>query len=124
LEHAGRLSPDAITSAEEEAHAAAETAARRSYGKLLAYVAAQTRDVAAAEDALAEAFARALADWPKSGVPHQPEAWLLTAARRKAIDAVRRRKSAQAGEAHLTMILDELAEAAEERRRFPTGVWR
>jgi RNA polymerase sigma-70 factor (ECF subfamily) len=102
-----------------EARAAAETAARRSYGKLLAYLAAQTRDVAAAEDALAEAFARALADWPRSGVPRKPEAWLLTAARRKAIDAARRRKSAAAGEAHLTLMLDELAEAAEERAEIP-----
>ena len=115
MEHAGRLSIEA----EDEARAATEMAARRSYGKLLAYVAAQTRDVTAAEDALAEAFARALADWPKSGVPRQPEAWLLTAARRKAIDAARRRKSAVAGEAHLTMILDELAEAAEERAEIP-----
>jgi RNA polymerase sigma-70 factor (ECF subfamily) len=104
---------------DSEARAAAETAARRSYGKLLAYLAAQTRDVAAAEDALAEAFARALADWPKSGVPRQPEAWLLTAARRKAIDAARRRKSAVAGEPHLTMIMDELAEGAEERAEIP-----
>jgi RNA polymerase sigma-70 factor, ECF subfamily len=114
LEHAGRLSDIA-----DEARAAAETAARRSYGKLLAYLASQTRDVAAAEDALAEAFARALADWPQSGVPRQPEAWLLTAARRKAIDAIRRRKSASAGEAHLTMIMDELAEAAAERADIP-----
>ncbi|HVT51554.1 MAG TPA: DUF6596 domain-containing protein [Dongiaceae bacterium] len=113
------MSPDSITGAEDEARAAAETAARRSYGKLLAYLAAQTRDVAAAEDALAEAFARALADWPKSGVPRQPEAWLLTAARRKAIDARRRRKSAAAGETHLAMIVAELAEAAEERREIP-----
>ena len=115
MEHAGLLSG----LVEQDARAAAETAARRSYGKLLAYVAAQTRDVAAAEDALAEAFARALADWPKNGVPRQPEAWLLTAARRKAIDAARRSKSAAAGEQHLTMILDELAEAAEEHAEIP-----
>jgi RNA polymerase sigma-70 factor (ECF subfamily) len=113
------LSAGTTIGAEDDARAAAETAARRSYGKLLAYLAAQTRDVAAAEDALAEAFARALADWPKSGVPRQPEAWLLTAARRKAIDASRRRKSAAAGEPHLTMIIDELAEAAEVRAQIP-----
>jgi RNA polymerase sigma-70 factor (ECF subfamily) len=113
------LSAGTTIGAEDDARAAAEPAARRSYGKLLAYLAAQTRDVAAAEDALAEAFARALADWPKSGVPRQPEAWLLTAARRKAIDASRRRKSAAAGEPHLTMIIDELAEAAEVRAQIP-----
>src|SRR5262249_38194417 len=44
--------------------AAAEAVARRSYGRLVALLAARTRDVAAAEDALSEAFAAALADWP------------------------------------------------------------
>src|SRR4051794_39000435 len=92
---------------ESLARAAAETAARRSYGKLIAYLAARSRDVAAAEDALADAFASALIDWPKNGIPHNPEAWLLTAARRRSIDAVRRAKSAALGEGHLTMIAEE-----------------
>ena len=65
-------------------HATAEAVARRSYGKLVAFLAARTRDVAAAEDALADAFAAALADWPAHGIPRQPEAWLLAVARRKA----------------------------------------
>ena len=77
----------------EAAHAAAEAAARRSYGKLVAFVCARTRDVAAAEDALAAAFESALRDWPAHGVPANPEAWLLTAARRQAIDAARRRRT-------------------------------
>jgi len=74
-----------------KAHSTAEAVARRSYGKLVAFLAAQTCDVAAAEDALSEAFAAALADWPANGCPANPEAWLLTVARRKAIDAARRR---------------------------------
>ena len=49
--------------AEAVARAAAEKAARQSYGKLVAYLAAGTRDVAGAEDALAEAFAEALRRW-------------------------------------------------------------
>ena len=102
-----------------DARAAAETAARRSYGKLIAYLAAGSRDVAAAEDALADAFAAALADWPKNGVPQAPEAWLLTAARRRAIDAARRRRSAATGEDHLKMIADELAEAAVDPAEIP-----
>ncbi len=69
----------------------AEQVARRSYGKLVAFLAARTRDVAAAEDALSEAFATALADWPRSGCPQNPEAWLMTVARRKYLDAVRSR---------------------------------
>ncbi|WP_251106759.1 RNA polymerase sigma factor [Alloacidobacterium dinghuense] len=68
----------------------AEGVARRSYGKLVAFLAARTHDVAAAEDALSEAFASALSDWPKSGCPDNPEAWLLTVARRKSIDMIRR----------------------------------
>jgi predicted RNA polymerase sigma factor len=68
----------------------AEAVARRSYGKLVAFLAARTHDVAAAEDALSEAFAAALVDWPRNGCPANPEAWLLTAARRKSIDALRR----------------------------------
>src|SRR6185369_9346314 len=75
----------------QSAREAAEGAARRSYGKLVAFLAARTRDVAGAEDALAEAFATALASWPERGVPDNPEAWLLTVARRKMIDAVRER---------------------------------
>ena len=54
---------------DQPARAAAEAVARRSYGKLVAFLAARTRDVAGAEDALAEAFATALVDWPASGIP-------------------------------------------------------
>ena len=53
---------------------------------------ARTRDVAAAEDALSEAFAMALRDWPLKGCPANPEAWLLTVARRKIADAFRGRR--------------------------------
>ena len=67
----------------------AEKVARRSYGKLVAFLAARTRDVAAAEDALSEAFAAALSDWPRNGCPQNPEAWLMTVARRKFLDSTR-----------------------------------
>ncbi len=72
-----------------DARLTADAVARRSYGKLVAYLSAQLRDVAAAEDALADAFAAALADWPKKGCPDNPEAWLLTVARRKSVSSVR-----------------------------------
>lgn len=75
--------------ANEGAKSTAEAVARRSYGKLVAFLAARTRDVSAAEDALSEAFAAALADWPRNGCPENPEAWLMTVARRKFLDAVR-----------------------------------
>ncbi len=74
-----------------DARRAVEEVARSSYGRLLAHLAAGSRDLAAAEDALAEAFASAVAGWDRGGVPRSPEAWLLTAARRTLIDAARRR---------------------------------
>jgi RNA polymerase sigma-70 factor (ECF subfamily) len=104
--------------AEEDARAAAEGAARRSYGKLVAYLAARSRDVAAAEDALAEAFASALSHWPRSGVPDNPEAWLLAAARRKAIDSGRREKTRVNADPHLRLMAEE-AESAVERDSIP-----
>src|SRR5262249_54693631 len=50
----------------------------------------------------------ALADWPANGCPRNPEAWLLTAARRKQIDAARRRRSGEAAAAELEILADEL----------------
>jgi len=92
----------------EMARAAAEAAARQSYGKLVAWLAARMRDVAGAEDALAEAFAAALERWPKSGVPEKPEAWLLAVARRRDVDAVRRRLTGEAARDHLQLIAEEV----------------
>jgi RNA polymerase sigma-70 factor (ECF subfamily) len=103
---------------EQSARRAAEAVARQSYGKLVALLAARTRDVAAAEDALADAFASALVDWPASGVPRKPEAWILTVARRKWIDATRRRRSAEEASDHVKLLAEEL-EAASEDARVP-----
>jgi predicted RNA polymerase sigma factor len=74
------------TRADAQARSLADTVARRSYGKLVAFLTARTRDVAAAEDALSEAFAAALTDWSRNGCPESPEAWLMSVARRKAVD--------------------------------------
>jgi len=90
---------------------AAENAARRSYGKLIAFLAARTRDVAGAEDALSEAFAAALAHWPKDGVPENPDGWLLTVARRKASDIARKSRRHQDASDHLKLMAEELASA-------------
>jgi RNA polymerase sigma-70 factor (ECF subfamily) len=86
----------------------AETVARRSYGKLVAFLSARTRDVAAAEDALADAFAAAMAEWPRTGLPDSPEAWLMTVAKRKLIDAGRRRKTGEAATPQVRLIQEEL----------------
>lgn len=65
---------------------AAELAARDSYGRLLALLAASTRDIEAAEDALADAFERALRTWAAQGVPDRPDAWLFSVARNRLRD--------------------------------------
>jgi predicted RNA polymerase sigma factor len=97
---------------EGRAHSTADAVARRSYGKLVAFLAARTGDVAAAEDALSEAFASALTDWPRNGCPANPEAWLLTVARRKVIDANRRRRTAEMASGRVKALAEDLADAA------------
>ncbi len=62
---------------------AVERAVRESYGRLVAYLSARSRDVAGAEDALSDAVVAALDHWPRQGIPDKPEAWLLAAARRR-----------------------------------------
>lgn len=94
----------------EPARAAAEAAARESYGRLIAYLAARTHDIAAAEDALSEAFAAALDHWAREGPPANPDAWLLTAARRKLIDAGRRASVRKASEPDIVRALEEAAD--------------
>jgi RNA polymerase sigma-70 factor (ECF subfamily) len=96
--------------AREATRATAEAVARRSYGKLVAFLAARTGDVAAAEDALSEAFAAALAAWDAAGIPDNPEGWLVTVARRRAIDAARRQHSGDAAIPYLQLLAEELAE--------------
>ncbi|WP_395646193.1 RNA polymerase sigma factor [Terricaulis sp.] len=94
----------------------AEHAARQSYGRLLSLLAARTRDVAAAEDALADAFAAALVAWPRTGAPDNPDAWLFAAAKRKLIDAARRAQTAAQGEAEILRGVEEIeAEMSAEK---------
>jgi RNA polymerase sigma-70 factor (ECF subfamily) len=97
-----------------DAHRAAEAAARESYGRLVAYLSARSRDVAAAEDALGDAFGAALEVWPRDGVPANPEAWLIAVARRRLIDDARHAR-VQA-EAATTLRL-----AAERRQAIQGG---
>lgn len=104
-----------------QARSTADAVARRSYGKLVAFLAAAMRDVAAAEDALSDAFAAALADWPRNGCPANPEAWLLTVARRKGIDGARRRRSGEAATAQLQVLaeLEETTATASDESAIP-----
>ncbi|MBI3517330.1 MAG: RNA polymerase subunit sigma-70, partial [Proteobacteria bacterium] len=96
----------------EATRRAAERTARASYGRLVAFLAARSGDIAAAEDALADAFRAALETWPTSGVPDAPEAWLLTAARRRMVDAARHARVREAWAPALA--LDAATEPADE----------
>lgn len=113
----GRCGTQARHGAVSEAHLA-ERVARESYGRLLALLTARTRDVAAAEDALADAFAAALTAWPRSGAPDSPEAWLFAAAKRKLIDAARRARTAADGEQQVVLAVEEI-EADTAMRDMP-----
>jgi len=71
---------------ERDAFTVAERTARASYGRLVALLAAWTHDLALSEDALGDAFERAMRTWPAGGIPHNPEGWLLTVARNRIRD--------------------------------------
>jgi RNA polymerase sigma-70 factor, ECF subfamily len=93
---------------------AAEAAARDSYGKLIAFLVARTGDLAGAEDALSDAFAAAVREWPVAGIPANPRAWLATVARRKQIDQFRRRRIRREASDHIKLLAEEFdAERAE-----------
>lgn len=94
-----------VRSPQDHVQRAAENAARTSYGRLLAYLARAWRDVAAAEDALGEAFAQALDSWPTKGVPTNPDAWLMVAARNRLRDGARAQKTRE----HMASSLSVLA---------------
>jgi predicted RNA polymerase sigma factor len=92
---------------EQSTHRAIERVARESYGRLVAYLSSHTHDLATAEDALSNALVAALTTWPRDGVPQNPEAWLLTAARRSFVDLVRHRRVAEASEPTLQLLREE-----------------
>ncbi|MFO1028017.1 MAG: DUF6596 domain-containing protein [Acetobacteraceae bacterium] len=101
----------------KDAAGTAEAIARDSRARLLALLAARTGDVAGAEDALSDAFAAALADWPVNGAPANPSAWLLAVARRKRIDAARRARTTASAADHLRLLADE--QAAQDNTPLP-----
>lgn len=95
-----------------------ESVVRHSYGRLLSYLAARSRDVASAEDALSEAVLAALKTWPEIGVPDKPEAWLLQAARRRLIDGTRLHQTRNRYADELRRAVAE-AEDLTATRKFP-----
>ncbi|MBI1392096.1 MAG: RNA polymerase subunit sigma-70 [Alphaproteobacteria bacterium] len=107
MEH--RITPDP-----QRSRATAEVVARASYGRLVAWLAARGAGIAAAEDALADAFVKALERWPIDGPPDNPEAWLLTAARRKLIDANRHSQVRHGA-------MDDILRSIDERDSAPAA---
>ena len=105
--------------ADGSARRAVERAARESRGRLIAFLAARSHDVAAAEDALAQAFMTALEKWPQTGVPERPEAWLLTAARHRLIDGARHAHVQADALPTLIGLADEAAPAGDDGPDFP-----
>jgi RNA polymerase sigma-70 factor (ECF subfamily) len=81
-----------------------EAVFREEWGRTLAILARILGDVDLAEDAVQEAFATALERWPREGAPDNPGAWLLTTARNRAIDRIRRERTL----AHKTELLAAL----------------
>lgn len=79
-----------MTDVEGEVPGAVEQAHRRAWGRVVASTARLLGDLDAAEECAQDAFVDALETWPARGIPRNPDAWLTTAARRRAIDRVRR----------------------------------
>ena len=101
-----------------DAHSAIEAVSRQSYSRLVSFLAARFRDVASAEDALSEAIVAALRTWPTQGVPSNPEAWLLQAAKHRLIDRVRHNRVRDQNAQTLRLLLDE-AEELSLTTQFP-----
>lgn len=103
-----------MDSAKEITHRTLERVARESYGRLVAYLSVQTHDLAGAEDALSEALLKALTAWQRDGVPENPEAWLLTTARRSLIDFFRHQRVVATSEPDLLLFARNSTEATME----------
>jgi RNA polymerase sigma-70 factor (ECF subfamily) len=92
-----------------------ETLYRSESGRILATLVRLLGDLDLAEEAMHEAFAAALSAWPQAGIPDKPRPWLISTARFKAIDGLRRRSRLSGVEPDLTAHLEALAgEAAAE----------
>ena len=104
---------------EAAAQAAIEALVRDSYGRLVAYLASRSGDIAGAEDALSDALVAALQRWPIDGIPQKPEAWLLHAARNRRIDAARRQKVRQDFAPIVQQLTEDAQSAAAMSEPFP-----
>jgi RNA polymerase sigma-70 factor, ECF subfamily len=94
-------------------HRAIEAVWRIESARLIAGLARMVRDVGLAEELAQDALVAALERWPQSGVPDNPGAWLMTAAKHRAIDQLRRKKLID--RKHETLLHEPEFEPADER---------
>ncbi len=97
-----------------ETHKAIEATFRIERARLVAGLARLTRSVDRAEELAQDALVSALSDWPRTGIPANPGAWLMAAAKRRGIDAIRHNKMADRKHAEIGRTLDEAADEAVE----------
>src|SRR5262245_19088344 len=96
-----------------DAHRAVDAVFRIEQAKLIAGLARMVREVGLAEELAQDALVAALEQWPKSGIPDKPGAWLMAAAKYRAIDRLRRRKLIERKHNELSRELESAGEAAE-----------
>lgn len=99
-------------------HKTIEQTARASYGKLLAFLSSKSKDIEACEDALAEAFRKALEVWSKKGLPENPEAWLFEVAKNSLIDSKRKEKRSVDSEETLVLLESEKSDNLQSEYGF------
>ena len=97
-----------------ETHRAIEATFRIERARLIAGLARVVRNIDLAEELAQDALVRALAEWPRTGVPASTGAWLMAAAKRRAIDVVRRDKMRERKHGEITQTLDETFDDAAE----------
>src|SRR5262245_34441531 len=103
-----------MTNAADDARAQVDEAYRTESRRVLATLIRLLGDFDLAEEALHEAFAAALEQWPREGLPDNPRAWLVSAGRFKAIDVMRRRARYDTTLSEFTKHIDATAEEPVE----------
>jgi RNA polymerase sigma factor (sigma-70 family) len=102
-----------------ETHRAIEAIFRIERARLIAGLARLVRDVDLAEELAQDALVIALSEWPKTGVPDNPGAWLMTAAKRRAIDAIRRSRMRERKHEEIARELDGASDGARGSELWP-----
>lgn len=101
------------------AHRLVEQTFREEYGRVLAALISQLGDFTLAEDAVQDALVIALERWGTEGVPTNPGAWITTIARRRAIDRLRRRTTAERKQGMLLPLIDDEEQEDEDMGQIP-----